>query len=588
MVAVGAVVVYAQQTTTPARFQPDARSAELAQARAAILAKYTPVTDAMLRNPSPNDWLQWRRTYDAHGFSPLSQINKSNVKGLTPAWTWTLPDGTGEVVPLVHDGVMFVYGFNDHIQALDAVTGDLIWEYVHPPVTGAPWPGIAGTSRRNFAIYGDKLFYPTFDGHEVALDVKTGKVVWDHKISDRELPYRASSGPIAVNGKLIQGMTNCSRLQPGGCIILALDAETGNEAWRIHTIPKPGEPGDETWSEVPYEDRQGAAIWTTPSYDPELNLVYAGTGNSYAWQKMVRGNTTPDPIRSGLYIDSTLAIAPDTGKLVWHYQHLPQDMWNLDFAFERPIVTVPVNGRPQKLVCATGKMVWTDCLDAATGKWMFSHDAGLQNIVKSIDPKTGKKTYFDEVIPDLTRHRTNLICGQMKNWPASAYDASTKLLYIVIVTTGCEEEIPRAYGPNDTYTGGDQSTGAARYNPKSPGVTGRIDVVNLETKKTVWSVGQRVNMASSALATAGGLLFVGDTERWFRAYDAADGSVLWQMRLNHTVNATPMTYSVNGKQYIAISAGKGQAGHGLTPEVQWPKNDGAVLWVFQIPEMPAR
>lgn len=584
----GAAVGHAQQVATPGRFQPDAQSAELTKQRLSILSKYTPVTDEMLRNPSPNDWLQWRRTYDAHGFSTLNQINKNNVKTLQPAWTWSLPEGTGETTPLVHDGVMFVYGHNDQIQALDAATGDLLWEYQHPPVTGPPWPGMAGTYRKNVAIYGDKLIFPSFSGHEVAIDVKTGRAVWSTKVSDRALPYRASSGPLAVNGLLIQGFTNCSRLQPGGCFLAAFDVNTGKEVWRTHTIPKPGEPGDETWKDVPYEDRQGAAVWTTPSYDPALNLVYAGTANTYAWQKMVRGNTSIDPSRSGLYINSTLAIVPATGKLAWHYQHLPQDMWNMDWAFERPIVTVQVNGKPQKLVCGTGKIAWTDCVDAATGKWVSSHDAGLQNIIKSVDSKTGKKTYFDEVIPDLSRQKSHLICGQMKNWPASSYDASTKLLYVVIVTTECQEKLPRAYGPNDEYSGGDQSSGVTRYNPKSPGVYGRVDAINLETQKTVWSKGQRVNMASAALATAGGLLFVGDSERWFRAYDSASGDVLWQVRLNHTVNNFPITYSVNGKQYIAVAAGKGLGGKAVTPEIEWPRNNGAVLWVFQLPDAPAR
>ncbi len=566
-----------------APFQPDDESKRLAAERSAVLEKLTPVTDEMLRMPPPGEWLQWRRTYDAHGFSPLAQINKTNVKTLVPAWTWSMPPGSAEFAPLVHDGVLFIWGTTDDVQAIDAKTGNLLWEYKHA-FSGPAWPGIAGGSRRSFALYGDKLIFPTFDSHEIALDVHTGKVVWDHQVTDIKLPYRASAGPQVVNGKVIQGYTNCSRLQPGGCIIVAMDANDGHELWRIHTIPKPGEPGDETWKGVPYEKRQGASMWTTPSYDPDLNLLYFGTGNTYAWQYLDNGSSKRDPGHAGLYINSTLAINPDNGKMVWHYQHLPQDNWNLDWAFERPIMTLNVGGTDRKVVCGTGKIVWTDCMDAATGKWLFYHDDGLQDIALGAD-KNGNKIINPDVIPDLTRQKSNLICGQMKNWPASSYDASQKLLYIVVVTTGCTEEVPRNYASDSDYGGGEQSSAATRYNPKSPpGVTGRIDAINLQTNKMAWSVDSRVNMASSALATAGGLLFVGDQERYFRAYDSATGAVLWQTRLNHTVNATPISYSVDGKQYIAILAGKGQAGHNVTQETQWPKQDGAVLWVFALPD----
>ena len=172
---------------------------------------------------------------------------------------------------------MFVYGRGDYIQALNAATGDLLWEYAYNMPPGPPWPGAAGTYRRNFAINGDRLFFPTGDSHEIALDIRSGKVIRDHPLADINLRYRASSGPLAVRGKLIQGMTNCSRWQLGGCVIIALDANTGNQVWRFNTIPRPGEPGDNTWNGLPLEKRQGSSVWTTASYDPDLNLTYFAT-----------------------------------------------------------------------------------------------------------------------------------------------------------------------------------------------------------------------------------------------------------------------------------------------------------------------
>ncbi len=574
--------------TRPAPLQPDAASQELIGKKAALLDKVAPVTDDMLRNPPPGDWLQWRRTYDEQGFSPLDQINKGNVAGLQTAWAWSLPTGTSEMAPLVHDGVMFLYANNDRIQALDATNGELLWEYVRPPIAGGPWPGMAGTYRRNIAIYGNKIIFPTFDGHEVALDVKTGKIVWDKPVSDssRALPYRASSGPLVVNGKIMQGVANCSRLQPGGCFVVGIDANTGEQLWRVNTVPRPGEPGDDTWKGVPIEKRQGASIWTTGSYEPDLNLAYFGTGNSYDWLDLVHGDTAINPNKAGLHTNSTLAIDPDTGKLRWHYQHLPQDMWNLDWAFERIIVTLPNGGKPQKQVLATGKMVITDSMDAATGKWVFSKDEGVQNIVQSIDPKTGRKNYNPAAIPDITGARSILQCPSgngAKNWPSSSYDAATKTLYVVILSENCFESVTKEYGPSSPYTGGEQAEGAARYLPGSDGNIGRIDAINLETKQVVWSRRQRAPMASAALGTAGGVLFVGDADGWFRALDARTGDVLWQERLNSTVNAFPITYSVNGRQYVAVMAGQGLAGHQLNPEINWPAG-GSVMWVFELPQ----
>lgn len=589
-----ATAAAAQPPAPPPAIEPDAKTAEVLGQRQALLSSVTPVTDAMLRDPPPTEWLQWRRTYDSQGFSPLNQINKQNVRALRPAWAWSMPAGTSETTPLEHDGVLFVFGNGDRVQALDATRGDLLWEYVRPGGGAAAAAG-QGAIKRNFGIYGDKLYVGTADSHLVTLDIKTGKVVWDVQVADPKQHYQMSSGPLIVKGVVIQGITSCGGVQPGGCFIVGLDANTGKELWRFNTIARPGEPGDETWNSLPLEQRNGASVWTTGSYDPDLNLVYFGTGNTYNWQALAKGvngkSSTKPGVRDGLYLDSTVALNPETGKLVWHYQHLPQDMWDLDFAFEQQLVTVTVNGKPRRLVVTTGKTVIIDAMDAQTGKWAFTKDMGIQNVV-TIDPKTGKKTPNPAAVPDLSGKRYNLQCPAgygAKNWPADSYDPSTKIVYLPLAEV-CGESLPKMYGPNDKYNGGGQETRMARYLPGSDGNVGRLDAVNLETRQVVWSTRQRASITSAAVATGGGLVFAGDADRWFRAYDSATGKVLWEMRLNDAVNSYPITYSVKGKQYVAVVAGFGgpRIGnlHQLTTEIQTPRGGGAALWVFELPEPP--
>lgn len=572
------------------RIQPDEKSRQIIQERAALAANVSPVTQAMLLNPPASDWLHWRRTYDVHGFSPLREITRDNAETLSSVWAWSLPPATTQVTPLVHDGVLYINTTRGRVQALDASNGELLWEYSRdlPATETARRVSI----HRSFAIYGDKLFFGTDDKHEIALDVKTGKIVWDHAFVDAN-SWNISAGPIVVNGKIIQGTFDCDA---GGCPVIAMDAETGKELWRFYTVARSGQPGGDSWNGLPDDQRFGASVWTTPSYDPELNLIYIATGNTYHWQELMKGGpdkNKPGTSRDGLYIDSTIALNPDTGKMKWYYQHLPQDYWDLDFAFEQTIATMSINGKQRKLVCSTGKMVWTDCVDAATGQFVFSHDAGLQNIIKLHDPKTGRKTYNEEAIPDLTGKRRNLQCSAgygAKNWPAGSYDASSGINYSSLVEV-CGESTPTMFGPNTSaYTSGEE-TRMARYQPGTDGNVGRLDAVNWSTGKTIWSVRQRASISSATVATAGGLVFAGDADRWFRAYDQADGHVIWQTRLNDVVNSFPITYSVKGKQYVAVVTGCCGNGritnmHQLTPEIATPSPSGSTLWVFALPHRP--
>jgi alcohol dehydrogenase (cytochrome c) len=489
------------------------------------LDKITPVTDALLQNPPTGEWLTWRRGFDYQGFSPLKQVTKSNVNNLRVAWTWTLSPGANEATPLVHDGVMFLHSPGDKLEALDAATGDLLWQYARilPP-------GVNAGNKRAIAIYGNKVYLGTSDVHVVALDVKTG-----------------------------------------------------NLAWRFNTIAQPGEPGGDTWNDHTAEERNGGSVWIAGSYDSTLNLAFFGVAQTYdtaLLAKPVRPGVNTD----GLYTDCTLAINPDTGKLVWYYQHLPNDQWDLDWVFERQIVRMAVNGVVRPVIMTSGKQATYDVLDAETGKWIFSKDLGLQNIVSSIDPVTGKKTINPQTLPG--DGQTHMVCPHAdgaKSWLPSSYNPDTKILYIPLIEA-CMDLVPVTDGSRTLLSTGVRPM--VRPRPDSDGKYGRVEAVNMATREVLWTERHRAPVSSGALDTAGGVIFNGSIDRFFHAYDDQTGKLLWETRLSDVPSNAPISYTVNGKQYIAIGVGNGGAqatGFApLVPEIQNVDRSPAV-WVFQLP-----
>ena len=546
------------------------------------LDKLTPVTDALLENPPASDWLTWRRTYDDQGFSPLKQINKSNVAQLRSAWSWSLPPGANEATPLVHDGVIFVHSYADHVQALNAATGDLLWEYSRQvPKSGSSFLGLV---KRNIAIYGNHLLVGTSDLHVVALDLKTGEVAWDHEIVDAAKNPRMmlTGGPLVAKGKVMVGTVGQG---PGGNMIVALDAATGQEAWRFYTIAHPGEPGGNSWNGLPLDKRSGASVWTAGSYDPALNLVFFGAAQTYDTGPLVHPSKEPGITNDGLYTDTTLAFDPDTGKLVWHFQHVANDQWDLDWAFERQLINLPVKGETKRVVVTAGKEAFYDALEAATGKYVFSMDLGIQNVIASADPVTGAKTINHAVV--IGDGETKTVCphaGGAKSWIPGSLNPDTKILYVPLVES-CMDLIPVDPGERGFLSSGVRVTVRPRLD--SDGKYGRFEAINLETRKVVWTDRQRAPQTTGALATAGGIVFDGSLDRFIRAYDEANGKILWEARLNDVPSSCPITYSVNGKQYVAVVVGNGGA-HAITwpplvPEIKNPSGGGAELWVFELP-----
>jgi alcohol dehydrogenase (cytochrome c) len=543
------------------------------------LDHYTPVTEALLVSPPQGEWLTWRRTHDALGYSPLKQINKANVGNLRLAWSLALPVGINEMEPLVHDGVIFVFSFRDNVQALDAETGDELWHYARQlPETTIP------TTKRTMALFGDKLFIGTSDVHEIALDAKTGRLIWDQPIGSPDAGFTLSGGPMVAKGKVMQGVGGPAA--DGGAYIVALDMESGKEAWRFYSIPRPGQPGGDSWNGLPLEKRHGGSVWTSGSYDPELNLAFFGPGNTYDTGPLRYPSGKPGVTSDALYTETTIALDPDTGKLKWHFQHVRNDQWDLDWAFEREILSLRVGGEMRKLVVTGGKVGIFDALDAATGKYVFSVDMGLQTLISAIDPKTGEKTIDPKLLPD--RNHVVTVCphgGGGRNWMPTSYNPETKILFVAAQET-CMDLAPVGDGERGFLSTGVSVTMHPR--PDSDGRFGRLQAISLERRKTIWEDRQRAFQSGGVLSTAGGVVFAAATDRWFSAYDDADGRLLWRSRLADIPNAPPITYSVNGRQYVAVVVGYGESAPSvftvLTPEIPLPIARSSSIWVFALPD----
>ncbi|MEO8315719.1 MAG: PQQ-binding-like beta-propeller repeat protein [Pseudomonadota bacterium] len=547
--------------------------------RANPLDRITPVTEAMISNPAPGEWLSWRRGHQGRGFSPLKEITRDNVNKLQMAWSLTLPPGPNTIEPLFHDGVLFVYGYGDRVFALDGENGDELWRYERRLPDNAPL-----TSKRTMALWGNKIIAATSDAHLVALDMKTGRVMWDRDVGQGT--GRITGGPLVANGVVIQGLVG-ARI-PGGSSIAAVDAETGEPLWRFRTVGQPGTPGGNSWNDLPADQRGGGSVWTSGTYDAELDLAYFGPGPTYDTGPMRFSVNKAGVTNDALYTDTTLAFRPRTGELVWHFQHMRNDQWDMDWAFERAIIPLQFNGRTRKAVVTSGKEGWFDALDAATGEYLTSFDMGLQNFIKGVDPKTGVKNIDPAMLPGGLDH-TITICpwgGGGRNWMPTSHDIDRNVFYVVAVDA-CMALAPLPKG----QTGGFLSTGvnaSISPRPDSDGKYGVLQAIDTRTGKTLWKARQRAPQTTGVLATAGGVIFAGALDRRYSAYDAATGQKLWSVGLPEVPNGTPITYSMNGKQYVAMIAGYGSPSTttwpGIVPEITLPPVRSSAVFVFALPE----
>ena len=556
------------------------------------IREFVPVSDAMLEDPDAKDWLMWRRTLDSWGFSPLEEVDKDNVGQLRMVWSRGLRPGSNQGTPLVYDGVMYMPNPNDIIQAINAETGDLFWEYRRsiPDDVDEYIRGLVDVNR-NIAIYGSFLIDTSNDGFIYAVDATTGQLAWETEILDYTVhPARHSSGPIVAKGKVISGRSCRPWAGPEACIITAHDAKTGTELWRRRLIPAPGEPGDESWGGLPYSERGHVGSWMVPSYDPELNLVYVGTSVTSPAPKFLVGGTG----NNHLYHNSTLALGADTGEIVWYYQHL-NDHWDLDHPFERLLVDTAVAPDPESVAWINprisigerrrvitgipGKTGVVYTLDRATGEFLWATPTVTQNVITGIDGVTGNVSENSELVFSREGQEV-LACPSWfggKDWEAGAFSPLTNTMYFPLRNVCARMLATRDAGSHYAL---------AVRNQLAPGTdqVGTVQAISVESGVTIWKHEQR-SATMSLLATGGRLLFGGDVNGRFRAFDQETGAILWEVNLGSAVTGFPVTYASNGRQYVAVStgtAGTASGFLGLTPEIR--PSTGNTLFVFALPD----
>jgi len=549
----------------------------------------SPVTTEMLESPPAEDWLMFSRTYDAQRYSPLDQIDGSNARNLELAWSRMLPEGSTETIPIVHDGVMFVAAPGASVQALDAETGELIWEYMRE--------GAGGSRTKGLAIYEDLVFYTAPDSYVVALDAATGALRWEAPVERRG----NSSAPLVAEGKVISGGSCFGDRE--NCFISAHDAMTGEEIWRFYTTAGIGEPGDESWNGAALENRQ-ASTWGLPgSYDPERRRLYWGVANPMPDMRIQRhdgdaagtGQSSP----SDLYSNSTIALDPDTGELDWYYQHLPGDDADLDHTHERTLVRTALDPDPRFVKWINPAIEPGEVRDIAvtvpegggifvndrdTGEFLWATPFPFETELMAlgdINVETGQTFINFDTVWTSTDAGQKIVCfwNTRSYWP-TAYSPETNSIYTSYIDN-CREMTM------GTGRGGRGSWRVVQRPGGDPDALTGIAKINLETGEiTRFDLG-RAPGNGAMLVTAGGLVFHGDMSQVFKAFDAATGEEIWRTRLGGNVSVSTITYAVDGKQYVAVMTGdnpKVPELLGLIPEQEsgLDRNHNE-LYVFALP-----
>lgn len=578
----GAALVLLGGTVIAQQQAPTAPAAQQATAPVpAVLQNYKSVTADRLKKPEDGDWLMVRRTYDGWGYSPLEQITTRNVEKLQPVWEFATGVTSGhEAPPMVNNGVLFAATPNNQVLAVDVRTGKLLWRYRRPAPEGSSVPH---QTSRGVALYGDKVFFATGEAILVAIDAKTGKEAWSTKVEENKNGYYITMAPLVADGKVVVGASGGERGIRG--FVAAFDPESGKELWRVFTIPAPGEPGSETWPKGDQWKNGGGSVWVTPNYDPEANLLFVGTGNGGPWM----GDKRPG---DDLYTSSTIAVDAGTGKIKGYHQYDPNESWDWDEVSPPILVDYKRGSRTYKGLIDVGRDGYLWFLERSSGKIGFVDGKPFvhQNVYKSIDPETGRP----EVDPDRkpgTGKKADF-CPSLwggKNWPPIAFSPKTRMIYIPANENICGEST----GTDVSYTPGRGYTGASTRTYLLPNADhiGEVQAWDVDTGKKVWTHMYPNSMNwGPMLATAGGLVFSGGTnDRYFHAFDARTGKLLWQFPTNSGITSQPTSFLVDGKQYIAVQSGWGvdpvgmqgvlnTARPGEFPEVP----QGGAIWVFAV------
>lgn len=540
-----------------------------------IVEPFEPVSNAQLQSPADGDWLNWRRTGDGQAFSPLRTINTENVSQLSLSWSVAMHEGSNQGTPLVHNGVMYLTHANNKIQALKADSGELIWEYQYAfPAESR----LLGGPTRNIALFEDKLFLATYDAAIVAISAVTGEQLWRTVKADYRNAYTHSAGPIIANGVVVSGINGCELFTPEGCFLTGHHPDTGEELWRTPILAEPDSAAYSSWGDIQPDRRGGGDMWIAGSYDVELDLVIFGTSQPKPWAAVSRGMTTED---AALYTNSTLAVRPKTGEIVWHFQHIPGETIDMEVGFER--ILADIDG--QRVVLTVGKdgILWK--LNRETGEYLDLLETLPQNIF-AVDRATGKLSYQARIanakIGDTFTACPGIYGGH--NWQAASYDSEAQRLFLPLHQL-CSDMTPRAVdlGPGGGGYGAEVTTYPM---PGKEQLAGKLVAIDVASMQTAWEIEQPALFLSGSIATAGGLVFVGDLDRYFHAIDSSSGEKLWSVRLPAPAHGFPITYSVGDRQFVAVAAGIGVF-RALTavifPSIYQPPG-GQGLFVFELPK----
>jgi alcohol dehydrogenase (cytochrome c) len=522
---------------------------------AVLLAQQVTFDRILHADKEPQNWISYSGTLFNQRFSPLTQITPANVKGLELQWVWQSKSlEKFEATALVVDGVLYtlqgppVQGVYE-VVALDAVSGRPFWTLEYKPLLEART--CCGRVSRGLALLGDTLYMGTIDAHLVAIDAKTGRVVWDiaaAKLGDKVTEkYAITHAPVVVKDKVIVGMAGGDLGVRG--YIAAFDAKTGKEAWRFYTIPGKGEPGNDTWSGNSWETG-GAGVWNSGAYDAETNLVYFGTGNPAPdWDGRER-------LGDNLYSDSVVALDADTGTLKWHYQFTPHDEVDYDSTQVPVLADMQWQGRPRKVMLWANRNGLAYVIDRTTGEFLLGRPFVKVNWMDGFDPK-GRPIRIPGQVP--TPKGTLIMPTVLgaTNWAPPSYSPRTGLFYVSLWentgTVAVEGGRPRAAGiPNGTPMGQATLTPNLKKEEEGYGAIRALDPKTLDKK---WEFKMNDITWGGVLTTASDVLFSGGKEGYFFALDARSGDLLWKVPLGGQVNSGPMTYSVNGKQYVTVAAG---------------------------------
>jgi alcohol dehydrogenase (cytochrome c) len=547
-----------------------------------VLRNYQPVTAARLRNPEDGNWLTIRRTYDGWGYSPLAEITAANVSRLRMVWTVrTGEERPHQAAPIVNGGVMFVSTPNNQVIAFEAATGAVLWRYRRPRPADA---FVLHQTNRGVALYGDKVFVAAGEAVLIALDARTGREVWTTSVADNKSAYYTTLAPLVADGKVMIGASGGEFGVRG--FVAAYDPDSGKELWRTHTVPAPGEPGSETWPKGDQWKTGGAPVWVTGNYDPETNLAYWGTGNGGPWM----GDQRPG---DNLYVASTIAIDVASGRIRGHFQYNPNESWDWDEVSPPILVDYQRNGRTVKGLIDVARNGYLWFLERTPGaiKFVDGKPYVNQNVFRGLDPVTGRPD-VDPARKPGTGKRAEFCPSPHggKNWPPVAFSPQTRMIYIPANNNLCGvlTGVPVEYSAGRSFAGSQSGVPFIK-----PGATtfGEVQAWNVDTGARVWTHAYaKTPNWGSMLATAGGIVFTGGTnDRKIHALDAATGKVLWEFTTNSGILAPPTTFTVGGKQYLAVHAGWGGDAGGMQrtldrifPGEYPPVPEGGAVWVFAL------